>query len=293
MNKLSENIIQIYGDAGRAWLQSLPDLVAQIARTWHLTELKPVDNLSYNYVLKGLQGATPIVVKLGVEHENILREAAALAAYNGQGCVRLFDIDTTHNALLIEQAVPGTSLKNWFPADDEAAVVHAAAVMQQLHAVPLAENPLHQDIATLLWPLETNKVCLPEKHINKAWELAQQLLATQAEPVLLHGDLHYDNILSTHGGNWIAIDPKGVVGEPAYEVGSFVRNPDPGLLQQKDPTAIMVRRLILFSELLEIDQQRLRDWSYVQAVLAACWAMEDGQPDPVMALAEAELLDNL
>jgi len=54
----------------------------------------------------------------------------------------------------------------------------------------------------------------------------------------------------------------------------------------------MWRRLELFAQLLALDQQRLQQWSYVQSVLAACWAMDDGQTDPKMAMVEAELLSS-
>jgi streptomycin 6-kinase len=93
--------------------------------------------------------------------------------------------------------------------------------------------------------------------------------------VLLHGDLHHDNILSLGDGSWVAIDPKGVVGDPAYEVAPFICNPMPELLERIDLALIMTRRLQLFSERLNIPLRRLRDWSYVHAVLAACWSAQE------------------
>lgn len=92
--------------------------------------------------------------------------------------------------------------------------------------------------------------------------------------MLLHGDLHHDNIMQTHDGEWIAIDPKGLIGEAAYEIGAFIRNPIPELLKYNASTTIE-RRIKLFSEYLNMDEERIRQWSYIQAVLAACFAIED------------------
>jgi streptomycin 6-kinase len=92
---------------------------------------------------------------------------------------------------------------------------------------------------------------------------------------LLHGDLHHDSILQ-NGDEWIVIDPKGVIGEPAYEVAAFIRNPIPDLLQIENQIEIIKDRINCFSTLLELPHQRIIDWCFVQGVLAWVWALEDG-----------------
>jgi streptomycin 6-kinase len=115
------------------------------------------------------------------------------------------------------------------------------------------------------------------------WELA----ASQAEPVVLHGDLHHWNVVSAERQPWLAIDPHGVVGEPAFEVGAWMRNPvgEPDearfLLRQPDPRAIISRRLDIFAEELRIDRDRLRDWSVAFAVISACWSDESNHANGV------------
>ena len=107
---------------------------------------------------------------------------------------------------------------------------------------------------------------------------------------MLHGDLHHFNILSAERELWLAIDPKGVVGEPAYEVGAYMRNPWPQLLSQPGVSTIMSRRLDVFSEELGIERQRLRGWAFAQAVLSAWWSYEDHGQVSEHALACAALL---
>lgn len=77
--------------------------------------------------------------------------------------------------------------------------------------------------------------------------------------MLLHGDLHQDNILLSNNNKWIAIDHKEVIGEPAYEIGAFTRNPIPQLLEQPNIQAIITKRLNIFSKMLNIDRQQLKE----------------------------------
>ena len=115
---------------------------------------------------------------------------------------------------------------------------------------------------------------IPVQYLNKARQLRDDLLVTSSESVLLHGDLHHDNMLQ-NGDDWIVIDPKGVIGEPAYEVAAFIRNPIPELLVLNNAASIISYRIARFAEILELPERRILDWCFVQAVLAWAWALED------------------
>src|SRR5438128_12681264 len=95
--------------------------------------------------------------------------------------------------------------------------------------------------------------------LEEAETLYAELSASMAEPVLLHGDLHHDNILSATRQPWLAIDPKGLIGEPAYEVGAWLRNPLPQLLHMPQPGRILARRVDQFAEELGLERTRVRD----------------------------------
>jgi streptomycin 6-kinase len=111
--------------------------------------------------------------------------------------------------------------------------------------------------------------------VDQAEARFAELTITMSEPVLLHGDLHHQNILSASRQPWLAIDPKGVIGEPAYEAGALLRNPMPHLLHMDRPGQVLARRIEQLSDQLELDRMRVRDWALAQAVLAAWWALED------------------
>jgi streptomycin 6-kinase len=290
--EFAKNVIAIWGDKGRRWLENLPHLTAALAQHWNLVDLKPMPKLTYNYVLSGFQQSTgtKIIVKISLD-EQLEREVAALRIYNGHGAVRLLDYSAEHKALLLEFIDPGISLKSYFPDRDDEAVMHAVQVMRQLHAARIWQQEKFPTIANWLAALERPSAQnIPEHLLKKAQGLTETLLQTQDAPVLLHGDLHHDNILFSADRGWLAIDPKGVLGEPAYEVGAFIRNPVLELLHEQNPREIIKRRLNLFAEYLNVDRARLRSWSYVQTILAACWAIEDNG-DPKIWIDIARMID--
>jgi streptomycin 6-kinase len=114
-----------------------------------------------------------------------------------------------------------------------------------------------------------------------------------APPVLLHGDLHHHNILSAERQPWLALDPKGVIGEPAYEVGALLRNPFPQILSLPGPGRLLARRVDQLAAELDFDRQRLVGWGIAQAVLAAWWSFEDHGHGWQGCLTCAELLADL
>jgi streptomycin 6-kinase len=107
--------------------------------------------------------------------------------------------------------------------------------------------------------------------------LVRELLDSSQEQVFLHGDLHHTNLLFREDGTWIAIDPKGVIGELACEAGPFVFNPIPDLIQQPKLVKILSERLQILEESTGLDQQRLAAWCFCRAVLAAIWSFEEGE----------------
>ncbi|HJD62524.1 MAG TPA: hypothetical protein LFW14_02960 [Rickettsia endosymbiont of Degeeriella rufa] len=107
MDRFTNNIISIYKEQGKAWLEKLPKIVTELAIDWNLTELKSINNLSFNYVLSGCQNNTPIILKISFDNTELLKEAETLKAFRNFGAVAI--LAQKHNALLLERAVPGVS----------------------------------------------------------------------------------------------------------------------------------------------------------------------------------------
>lgn len=289
---LVQRMSDMRGDEGRSWLARLPRLLDAATRRWSLAIGPVFPGLSYSYVCRATTAdGVPAVLKIGMPDPELLTGVEALRVFDGRGAVRLLDADLDLGALLLERLDPGRSLST--VSDDEAATSIAASVMQELWRPAPASGtfPSVADWAAGLGRLrerfggETGP--LPAALVEQAERLFADLPATQGEQVLLHGDLHQDNILSAEREPWLAIDPKGVVGEPAYEVGALLRN---YVLDSPDPRATMQRRIAQLAEELGLDRVRIRGWGLAQAVLSAWWSMEDHGRGWESSIACAELL---
>jgi streptomycin 6-kinase len=115
----------------------------------------------------------------------------------------------------------------------------------------------------------------PTRLVESAETLFTELLSSMGEPVILHGDLHHENILSAERQPWLVIDPQGVIGEPAYETGAVLRNPMPDILKSPELKNVLKRRVDQLADELELDRKRILGWGIAQAVLSAWWDYED------------------
>ncbi|MCS5708701.1 aminoglycoside phosphotransferase family protein [Candidatus Berkiella cookevillensis] len=271
MKELEKNIINMYGQKGKQFLVDLPHLIAQIKAEYGLSDLKPVNNLSYNHVLSGFQDKQAIILKLGLGNDGFKREAAALKAFSGFGAVTV--LAEKEGMLLLERAISGASLKTYFPEKEYDAIHIMGGCLKKLHQAAPPFLKIFPHIKDWLMVLNKDS-SIPDYYLNKARKLRDTLLETSSASVLLHGDLHHDNILQ-QGDDWVVIDPKGVIGEPAYEVAAFIRNPMPKLLELDNALKIIEHRIHHFAKILEISEHRIWNWCFVQAVLAWAWALED------------------
>ncbi|HJY08493.1 MAG TPA: aminoglycoside phosphotransferase family protein, partial [Bryobacteraceae bacterium] len=199
--------------------------------------------------------------------------------------------DRDRGFLLMERVLPGEMLASI--DDDEKATRIAARVMRQLWRPLPPENPF-PSVAQWVDGLKDLRVRFgggtgpfPSSLVAMAESLFAELLSSSESPVLLHGDLHHFNILSSDGGDWLAIDPKGVSGERAYEAGALLRNPSRAVFTNSRTQRKRVKILV---EELGLDEDRILAWSISQAVLSAWWSFEDSSDDWQAALACAEVL---
>lgn len=271
LSNLTANMCNIYGAKGAAWIDALPNYVDQIASHFGLAYLHTVPNLSYHYVMSGMQGDYPIILKMGIDKDDLRREALALRCFFGYGGVTL--LHEGDGFLLLERAVSGISLKNYFPNKEIESIHITCEVMKKLHQAPIPQHQNFPHIKDWLSILD-KEWDIPTDYLIKARLLRSNLLKTTKFDVLLHGDLHHDNILQ-HGNNWVAIDPKGVLGERTYDVAAFIRNPIPDIWDQDDVAHIIKKRIMTFERLLDVSSDRILEWCFVQSVLCWVWALED------------------
>ena len=195
-----------------------------------------------------------------------------LLGQNGVGCVQI--LGRCEGAILMEQ-LDGPSLTSVVAGmDDQSATEILIGVAQQLQSVPNQNTskltPL-KDYTGALFSAEFAHECNPELEadIRKCRVLAMDLFESASEPVALHGDLHHDNILK-HQNAWLAIDAKGIFGDPAYEFANALRNPRGHDALIRDPNTIGCRAEA-YATAAKIPEIRMLSWGAVKTALSICW----------------------
>jgi len=290
----THRMIALGGEDGRAWIERLPTILASCEQRWGLIIGPPFD-LSYNYVVPAVRrNGTPVVVKACLP-DGESTQVEALRLFGGHGMVRLLEYDEGDEVMLLERLQPGTLLST--VEDDEKATSIAASVMRQMWRPAPPEHPFPtvfdwgKGLVRLRQHYEGGYGPFPPALLEEAETLFAGLNASMADPVLLHGDLHHENILAAEREPWLAIDPKGLVGEPAYETGALLRNQMSVVFDDAHPGRVMTRRVEQLAGELGLDRARVRGWGLAQAVLSAWWNIEDfGHMENHATLACAELL---
>jgi len=249
-------------------------------------------NLSYSYVVPARNArGEEFVLKVCAGGPEFTCEIEALQAWSGGAAVLLLDYNVEFRALLLERLTPGRTLASL--GNDEEATRIAAHVMHELWR-PLPSNSSFPTTAQWADGLRRLRARFdggtgpfPRALVETAESLFRELLASSEPPVLLHGDLHHFNILSAGRRPWVAIDPKGLAGERAYEVGALLRNPDVRLSTDEGAQR---RRIDIFRDELALDRDQMLGWGIAQAVLSAWWSYEDSGSGWESACACAEVL---
>jgi streptomycin 6-kinase len=232
------------------------------------------------------RGDERLVLKLLPQGSDEWRSGAVLAHWDRHGAVRL--VEQAPGAVLIERAEPGDDLTALVDTgrDDEAMAI-LCEVMAKLNR-PAPGAPDFRSVAGLRtiadWGggFARNRAAalaagVDGALIDEAERLFHQLCETQATPILLHGDLQHFNVVRDSVRGWLAIDPKGILGEPAYETGAMLRNPitRPEFCADRE---VIERRARIICERLGCDHGRVIGWCFTQWVLAVLWAIEDNLP---------------
>ena len=277
------------------------DRLSEHARAW-CVKVEDVLETATSVIAFGTRDVTAtenqsVILKVIKEPGDEWGSGDVLASFDGHGVARVYAHEP--GAVLLERLRPGNSLVDLtLNGRDEEATDILADVIQQMSTHSSSKSPLElmQACATVEdWAkgfgkyVTTGDLQIPRDLVEAGQRVFKNLCASERRPRLLHGDLQHYNVLFDAERGWLAIDPKGVVGEIEYEIGAFVRNPvaQPELFLSR---ATIERRLSQLTTRLNLDYQRALGWAFAQAVLSAIWSIEDGiavaATDPALRLAE-------
>jgi streptomycin 6-kinase len=224
----------------------------------------------------------PAMLKVATEAEE-RRGAESMVWWGGDGAARVLAHDG--DALLMERATGEGSLIEMArnDRDDEASHI-ICAVASRLHAP--RDRPRSPSLVPLTrWFADLEPAA--DRHgglLKVAATTARDLLDEPRDIVVLHGDIHHGNILDFGLRGWLAIDPKHLVGERAFDFVNILRNPD---AQVALAPGRFSRQATIVADAAGLDRERLLKWTLAFTGLSAAWILGDGdQPDLDLAVAE-------
>lgn len=269
------NIRDLYGEDGKFWLNDLPAHITQLAEKWGFRFLEVMPDLTYNFVglMEVIATGEAAILKIAPVNKNIATEVKWLKCFN-EGVPKIFWYDAAHNAFLMERLEPGQSLKELVKGgDDESATRILCQTIRGLQSHQ-QEQTEFKHISELAGSLSVLKNHLDNRIVSKTESLFRELTADHTQDVVLHGDLHHDNVLSS-GSTWKVIDPHGYIGDPVFEVGSMIYNPCDCFPHDQTIAQIVERRLHILAEELPFDPQRIKAWVFCKTALSIAWTIED------------------
>ncbi|AZP23388.1 hydroxyurea phosphotransferase [Streptomyces aquilus] len=262
------------GAAGRAFIAGLPERAASFLERW---ELRPDGAAMHGVaalVLPVLRAdGSGAVLKLQLLDDESAGEPVALRVWDGDGAVRLLDHDEPTGTMLLERLDPARMLSH--VPDTREAVLVIARLLAHLTAFPAPPGMRRLgDIARAMLertPRALERIPDPQERALVAdCAAAVNEVADEPGDRLLHWDLHYDNVLGADRADWLAIDPKPLAGDPAFDLL-------PALWNRFDADDIR-RRFDAMTEVLGLDRARARAWTLGRVLQTSLWEIEDGRP---------------
>jgi streptomycin 6-kinase len=233
-------------------LESMRAIAAEVAAEWELELGEPFALSRYSYVAP--VGDERVLKVAWHGDDESLHEANSLELWNGNGAVRLLRSDVERRALLEERARPGNDISE---LPENVALSIAVGVGRRLWRP--AGTPFR-------WIGDHVPVWIDngERDGDEGSELIPLARALYAElevgrETLIHGDFHHHNILS-HGDRFVAIDSKAMLGDPEYDVPSFLRNPLPFRMVDR---SVIERRIAAFVA-VGLDDFKIRAWTVIR-----------------------------
>ncbi|MBH1937124.1 phosphotransferase [Streptomyces sp. AV19] len=266
------------GESGAVWIGELPKILDELLARWECVPDGEVVHGGVGVIVPvRRRDGSAAVVKVSFPHPGNVHEPDAFAAWGGRGAVMLYERDDACFAMLLERAGTATLAE---AADGDEVLTVAGRISRRLTVPAPPGLPRLRDRAGL-WEArlrgdaEELTHALSRRTLDAAVATVRELGRDQPD-VLVHGDLHAGNILRAEREPWLAVDPKGYVGDPAYDGGALFKSRAPALIAATDVRRAVHRTLDVFAEAAELDRERVRRWAQFHAVQAVFWGRRHG-----------------
>jgi len=245
---------------------------------WNLTDVQLLASTPTSFIFEVHQEKEALILKIftptGAVDEK--HGAEVLNLWNGQGAAKVIAHD--EGAVLLEKLY-GPNLYSFSELDrEDLASELFISIIKKIHAVKVPEQHHIPTLKKLFEPLYKFQTG-PEEImplVMQALFLADELQMTEERTVVLHGDLHHENVMRRSSGDYVCFDPKGLIGDPCYEIATILKNPwDYPQISHKE--TLCIERAAKFANSLKLSYERIIKYAFVHMCLSMMWALEDGR----------------
>lgn len=252
------------------WLSTLPTAIEAVCTKWRIA-LEPVTADTWmTLVLFGTSPELgPVVIKSSPNTADLVAQARAFEIGAGDNVPRLYDFDLEHSVMVLERIMPGTELRHVQMSDETSTRIGAETLRTFWQPVSHIQGLKPQRrVMQPLFDWASRPELIATDLVAQAQELAASLLQRSTQNCLIHGDFHHWNVLQRASGEWVIIDPQGIVGDPASDIARWMHNP-PEVTIREDFLGVVERRLRIWADVTDIDADDLASWALVGNVLNA------------------------
>ncbi|MDF2543644.1 MAG: aminoglycoside resistance protein [Herbinix sp.] len=278
-----EETDKIINHFGQQYYEKIKKDLEVYSHKWKLEIVQLVDYFSVNciFICKSDDFGNAIL-KIGNQNNEILTEYNTLKEYDGKHFCKVYASDLENGIILEELIKPGRQLRNEKSLEKRLNIF--SSLYNGLHIKPKNPNiyPTYSDWVSRITKYMSNRPDYKELYyyMKKAEDICHGINSLHAKKMLLHGDLHHDNILLQGDTQYKIIDPKGVVGDPIFDVPRFILNENDDEISTEENYKKICCIIQYLEKSLGIPSAIIKQCYFIEMTMANCWDVEsNGTPN--------------
>ncbi|RYG35489.1 hypothetical protein EON81_12580 [bacterium] len=253
-----------FGEAAEERLAGVLEKSTDLLQEWGVRPTGWLPGATCSLIVVGERTEEEVVLKAPFLPWELEASLRTMQAFSDHGGVPVLAADELSGTVLLPRLFPGTTLADSGLGEEAELEIWCRLVLSlrkaRGDAPPVTSYLNYHEGREVFGPLRMDLA-------DKVRRLLAWLVETSPEPQLLHGDLHHYNIL-LHGDDWVAIDPEGMLGDPAYEAAAFLRNPIDRLVGIEDLVGLTRQRIYSISKILGDPAERIWGWAMARNLMS-------------------------